>query len=176
MEPNSVSSQKANRLFRHVLLSTCKTISKIAADTISLLFIGLGWLLLVLGLFLMIAGTGSIVSSSSVSLAFNNVRFIMAQFPGIPFGPADLATSSESIGGIVVWMLGLDILLVGLGLWIRHRYARWIGVTIVGLAAFFDFVQFLLYGLLGAPGSVIELVVNSLILYSLLHGEIWVDA
>jgi len=100
----------------------------------------------------------------------------MAQFPGIPFGPADLATSSESIGGIVVWMLGLDILLVGLGLWIRHRYARWIGVTIVGLAAFFDFVQFLLYGLLGAPGSVIELVVNSLILYSLLHGEIWVDA
>jgi hypothetical protein len=73
-------------------------------------------------------------------------------------------------------MLGLDILLVGLGLWVRHRGARWVGVTIFGLAAFFDFVQFLLFGLLGAPGSSIELIVNSLILWGLFKHEIWVDA
>jgi hypothetical protein len=170
-----MSLQKANGLFRQVALSARETIRKIAADTISLVFIGLGWLLLVLGLFLMVADTG-IVSSNSVSLAFNHVLFIVAQSPGIPLGSADLATSSASIGGFVVWMLGLDTMLVGFGLWVRHRYARWIGVTIFGLAVFFDFVQFLLHGLLGAPGSAIELIVNSLILYGLLDREIWINA
>jgi hypothetical protein len=73
-------------------------------------------------------------------------------------------------------MLGLDVLLVGLGLWVRHRGARLVGVIIFGLAAFFDFVQFLLFGLLGAPGSAIELIVNSLILWGLFKREIWVNA
>jgi len=86
-----------------------------------------------------------------------------------------LATSPATIAGIVVWMLGFDILLVGLGLWVRHRGARWVGVIIFGLAAFFDFVQFLLLGLLGAPTSSIELIVNSLILWGLFKREIWVD-
>jgi hypothetical protein len=73
-------------------------------------------------------------------------------------------------------MLGLDILLVGLGLWVGHRGARWVAAIIFGLAAFFDFVQFLLFGLLGAPASSVELIVNSLILWGLFKREIWVEA
>ena len=173
MEPNSTSPQK-NILFRHVFLSTGQSRGKIAADTISFLSIGLGWLLLVLGLLLMVADSGSLVSSSGVSLVFNSVLFIMARCPGIPLSISDLTRSSATIAGIVVWMLGLDILLVGLGLWVRRRGARWVGVIIFGLAAFFDFVQFLLFGLLGAPSSSIELILNSLILWGLFKREIWV--
>jgi hypothetical protein len=161
------------RLRRHIILCAGQFIGQIAADTISLLSVGLGWILLVLGLLLMFANAG-LLSSNSAYLV-SGVTSIVGQLPGIPVYAVDLATTQTTLFGIVIWTLGLDVLLVGLGLWVRHRLARWVAAAIFGLAAFFDFAQFLLLGLLGAPVFTLEFIVNTLILYALFKREIWVD-
>ena len=180
MKPNGASPHKAKRSLarglRHLFLSTGQSLEKIAADAISFVSFSLGWLLLVLGLLLMLIDAGMFVGSTSVPLVSSRVELILAQFPGIPLYLAELTPSPATIAGLVVWLLGLDILLVGLGLWARHRLARWVAILVFGLAAFFDFVQFLLSGLLGAPGPTIELIVNSLILYGLFKREIWFNS
>jgi len=175
-QPKRQRAREAYRSFRHKLFSTGEAIWKIAARTISLVSIGLGGLLLIMGLLMLIVDTGLFMNPARVSLVSKNFLSTLAQFPGIPFDLTELTTSPATIAGIVVWILGLDVMLVGLGLWVKNRFARYTGITVFGLAAFFDFVKFLLSGILGAPSSVIELIVNSTILYCFLKSEIWAGA
>jgi hypothetical protein len=88
--------------------------------------------------------------------------------PGIPFYIGDLAKNSITVIGLVSWILGIDIFLIGLGIWVRHQLARFAALIIFGSAAFFQFVQFLLLGILGSPISVMELCVDGVIIYCLL--------
>jgi hypothetical protein len=175
-QPKRRRPREAYRAFRHKLFMSGQAIWKIAAKTVSLFSIGLGGLLLVLGLLMLMFDTGIFLSSTRVSLVSNNFLSTIAQFPGIPVDLTELTTSPATIAGFVVWILGFDIMLVGLGLWVKSRFARYVGIAVFGMAAFFDFVKFLLAGVLGAPGSVIELIANSVLLYCLFKTEIWIDA
>jgi hypothetical protein len=92
----------------------------------------------------------------------------MSQIPGIPFELGDLINSGGlTLVGIALWVVGFDVLLVGLGLWARSKLAKWVALMVFSVAAFFDLVQFLLLGLLGSPSSVIGIFVNGLIVYLL---------
>jgi hypothetical protein len=60
-----------------------------------------------------------------------------------------------------------DVLLVGLGLWAKSKFAKWVAMVIFSLAAYFDFVQFLFLGLLGSSSSLIGMFVNGSIVFLL---------
>jgi lysylphosphatidylglycerol synthetase-like protein (DUF2156 family) len=88
--------------------------------------------------------------------------------PGVPFYMGDVAQGGANVIGLVSWIVGLDLLLIGLGLWVRHRLAWLAAVVVFTLAAYFNFVQFLLHGVLGAPTSVFEMFIDTFLLYVLL--------
>jgi hypothetical protein len=125
-----------------------------------------GVVLIVGGLYLMITDPRNSAQVAQTSLAKSAV-FIFDWIPGIPFYVGDLADVSLTAIGLVLWILGIDFLLIGLGLWVRHRLARLAALMIFGLAAFFQFVQFLLLGILGSPTSIIELSIDGTFAYLL---------
>lgn len=108
-----------------------------------------------------------------LKLASQYIPFIVGQFPGVPLPMGELINQGATVIGASIAILGLDMLLVGLGLWVRHKLARWIAIAIFGLAAYFDFTQFLVLGLLGAFGPTMEALANSLIAYMLLKHGTW---
>jgi hypothetical protein len=87
--------------------------------------------------------------------------------PGIPFAIVDMAQYSIGVIGLVSWIVGLNLLLIGLGLWIKHKFARMIALLVFGLASAFQFIQFLLLGIMGSPISVVQIVINGLIAFFL---------
>ena len=92
---------------------------------------------------------------------------IVNWIPGIPFYIGALTSGGIAIIGLVSWILGLDFLLIGLGFWVRNELARFAGLMTFGLAFFFQFVQFLLNGIIGSPVSVLELCVDGIFVYFL---------
>lgn len=136
-------------------------------DVVAKLTLTFGVVLIVSGLYLMIVNPSA---SSQVAQSNQGVQSAVAAvewIPGIPFYVGDLSNVGAIMVGSVSWILGVDLLLVGLGLWVRHRLARLAAIIIFGLAAFFQFVQFLFLGVLGSPISVIELFVDGAIVYCL---------
>ena len=131
------------------------------------IIIGTGVVLIVSGLYLMIRDASASTQVAQTNLAKSAVS-AADWIPGIPFYVGDLAKVSITVMGLVSWILGMDLLLVGLGVWVRHQLARFTALVIFGLAAFFQFVQFLLQGILGSPISVMELCVDGAIVYFLL--------
>lgn len=137
----------------------------IITDLISKLVITFGVVLIVGGLYLMITASGSAPQTSS---AINSVLSVADWIPGIPFYINALANNSLTTIGLVSWFVGLDLLLVGLGLWIRDKFARFTALTIFALSALFQFIQFLYAGILGAPTSFIVLCIDAILVYFLL--------
>ena len=136
-------------------------------DLVAKFTITFGVVLIVSGLYLMIVNPSA---SSHVAQSSQNVQSAVAAvdwIPGIPFYVGELSNVGAVSVGSVSWILGVDLLLVGLGLWVRHRLARLAAITIFGLAAFFQFIQFLLLGVVGSPISVVELFVDGAIVYCL---------
>ena len=123
--------------------------------------------LIVSGLYLMIKDASASTQIAQANLA-KSVVSVADLIPGIPFYVGDLAKANITVIGLVCWILGLDLLLVGLGVWVRHQLARFAALVIFGLAAFFQFVQFMLLGILGSPISIIELCVDGVIVHCLL--------
>jgi len=136
-------------------------------DVLARIIITLGVVLIVSGLYLMIKDASASTQVAQTNLAKSAVS-AMDWVPGIPFYIGDLANASVTVIGLVSWILGVDLLLVGLGVWVRHRLARLAALVIFGLAAFFQFVQFLLRGILGSPISIVELCADGVIVYFLL--------
>jgi hypothetical protein len=69
--------------------------------------------------------------------------------------------------GFVSWIVGLDFLLIGLGLWVRHKLARLVGLVVFILALFFECLQILFLGLFGASLSIVKIAITVAILYLL---------
>jgi hypothetical protein len=88
--------------------------------------------------------------------------------PGIPFYMGNLANFSASAAGLASWLIGIDLLLVGMGLWARHKVARLVALLIFSLAALFQFVEFVSVGILGSPAAFIELCLDAVFLYFLM--------
>jgi hypothetical protein len=145
------------------------------ANAVRILPVVLGLVWLALGSILTVAGSSLSGDSLGFKPAYQFIPFIVSQFPAVPFPIGELLNQDTTVIGIFIAIMGIDILLVGLGLWARHKLARWIAIAIFGLAAYFDFTQFLLLGFLGAPCSTIEAIVNSLIAYVLFKRDIWFD-
>jgi lysylphosphatidylglycerol synthetase-like protein (DUF2156 family) len=134
---------------------------------LAVIIIIVGVILIVSGLYLMVRDASTLTPAAQTNLAKSAVSDV-DWIPGIPFYVGDLAKSNITVIALVSWILGIDLLLVGLGVRVRHRLARLAALVIFGLAGFFQFVQFLLLGILGSPVSVIQLCVDGVIVYCLL--------
>jgi lysylphosphatidylglycerol synthetase-like protein (DUF2156 family) len=145
-----------NKLRRY--LSDCALIT----DLTSKLVITFGVVLMIGGLYLMIT------DPSALNQAAQSMVSTVGWVPGIPFYIGNLANSSASTAGLIAWLVGLDLLLVGLGLWVRHKLARFTATIVFGLAAFFQFIQFLDTGIIGSPSSAVGLCVDAILVYFLL--------
>jgi hypothetical protein len=137
------------------------------ADALFITSITVGVVLLVGGLFITILSASLPTKVSGVDSMTRSIVFVMGLIPGIPLSFGDLVNNGLAIVGIVSWIIGFDVLLVGLGLWAKNKFAKWVALVIFALAAYFDFVQFLFLGLLGSPSSVIGTLINGLIVYLL---------
>jgi hypothetical protein len=137
-------------------------------DLLARLIVVFGVALIAGGFYSVIAYASASTQVAQTSSAAKSVVSILDWIPGIPFYVCDLADFSAATIGLVSWILGIGLLLVGLGLWGRRRLARLAALAIFGAAAFFQFVQFLLLGFLGSPISIVELCADGVIVYSLL--------
>jgi lysylphosphatidylglycerol synthetase-like protein (DUF2156 family) len=130
-------------------------------DLISKLVITFGVVLIVGGLYLMITDTGT--STQAAKTMLSAVNWV----PGIPFYIADLENVSASIIGLALWIVGLDLLFVGLGLWVRNELARFAALAIFALSAYFQLIQFLHWGIIGAPIAAAQLCADGVLGYFL---------
>lgn len=153
------------KTIKSTFLSVKKYLSNQAliTDLVTKLVITFGVTLIVSGLYLMIVNPGTSAQTNSAQSAISASDWI----PGIPFYIGAISNVSAITVGSVSWILGIDSVLVGLGLWIRHRFARFAGILIFTLAAFFQFIQVLYFGLLGSPVSVIEFLIDASFVYFL---------
>jgi len=132
------------------------------------LIVAFGVALIVGGLYFMIAYASASTQVAQTNSAATSAVSILDWIPGIPFYIGNLADSSVTTIGLVSCVLGIGLLLVGLGLWMRRRLARLAALAIFASAAFFQFIQFLLLGILGSPVSIIEFCVDGSIAYTLM--------
>jgi hypothetical protein len=134
-------------------------------DIISKLTITLGIIFIVGGFYLMAA------NPSSQQVGYGNSAqssFSIDWVPGVPLFAGDLTNLNAVLAGSVIWILGVNLLLVGLGLWVRHQLARLAAILIFSLAALFQFIQLLFLGVVGSPVSAVLLLVNAAFSYFLL--------
>ena len=148
-------------------LKNYSTNRALITDVLTVIIIATGAALVIGGLFLMIKDATASTQVAQINLAKSAVSAV-DWIPGIPFYIGDLAKTSAVIIGLVSWILGIDFFLVGLGVWVRNQLARFAAFLIFGSAAFYQFVQFLLLGILGSPMSIIELSVDGAIVFCLL--------
>jgi hypothetical protein len=145
-------------------------------DLISKFTLTFGVILIVGGLYLMIGNPEAPVYVAQTTRVGNQIILTVVDWiPGIPFSVADLGGLDAVVAGSAYWIVGVDLLLVGLGLWVRHKFARLAGVIIFGVAAFFQFAQLMLSGVLGAPMSIFGFLINSAIavlLFSRFDGRV----
>jgi len=124
----------------------------------------IGIILLIGGLFLVaIALNLPATPSSEIESITQSVALIIDQIPGVPVNINDL--TSLTLIGVVSWITGLNILLIGLGLWVKSKLAKWIAFGVFAFAAITDLFQFLLSGIIGAPGAVPGILINAVFLY-----------
>ncbi len=130
-----------------------------------------GIVLVVGGLSAIILASTMTASTSDAELMHQSVMSVLGPLPGVPINIQDLGDASLSSTGLVSWIIGLNLLVVGLGLWQRSKFAKWVAIIIFGLAAFFNFAQFMFFGVLGAPAAIVGLFINVLILYLLIKAD-----
>ncbi len=135
-------------------------------DLVAKFTITFGVILIVGGLYLMVANPDLSVAAQA-SQGSQSVVFSVGSVPGVPFLMSDLSGLGGVMVGSVSWIIGVNLLLVGLGLWVRHKIARLAAMLIFGLAAFFQLIQLLLVGIFGAPLSILLLFVDAAFAYFL---------
>ncbi|MCW4024998.1 MAG: hypothetical protein NWF01_08190 [Candidatus Bathyarchaeota archaeon] len=140
--------------------------NKTVTDFVSKLTITFGIILIIGGIYLMIECPSS---SSQLAQTTQDLQpaFSIDLVPGVPLSMAELAGLDAITFGSVSWIIGVDLLLVGLGLWVRHKVARLAAMLIFTLAAFFQFSEFLFLGFLNAPFSFIMFIVNAVFVFFL---------
>jgi lysylphosphatidylglycerol synthetase-like protein (DUF2156 family) len=139
----------------------------IIEDALFLVTATIGAVLLVGGLSITIIASSLPAKVSDVASIEQPVLGVLGLIPGVPLSIGDVANCGLTATGMVAWIIGLDILIVGLGLRAKNKLAKWMAFGIFGLAAYFSFQQLLLSGLFGATNAAVSLVANALILYLL---------
>ena len=140
---------------------------ELITNILSYLIITLGVVLIVGGLYLIILDPSASGQSVQTNVAGRSVIDTTAWIPGVPFFVSDIASCSITAIGLVSWLMGINLLLTGLGLWIRHRLARLVALGIFSISSVIQFAQFLLLGMIGSPYSIVLFIFNSTIAYFL---------
>jgi hypothetical protein len=140
---------------------------ELITNILSNVIITLGVVLIVGGLYLMILDPGTSNQSVQTTVAARAVTDTTAWIPGLPFFVSDISGCSITAIGLVSWVMGINLLLTGLGIWIRHRLARLVALAIFSLSAAIQFAQFMLNGTIGSPYSIVLLLFNGVIAYFL---------
>ncbi len=140
--------------------------SALITDMITMLIITFGVVLIFNGLILMTTNQPNNDSSETLTSEF--AVSVTNSIPGIPFCIGEMTNYSLATVGLVSWAVGLNLLFIGLGLWIRHKFARITAFIVFSLATVFQFVQFLLLGIAGSPISIAEIMFNGIFSYLLL--------
>lgn len=138
----------------------------VITDLIVKALLTFGVVLIVDGLYLMLTAQGGPlqIETGTIQSLISTISWV----PGIPFNIDELTNYSASTVGLVTWIIGIDLFLIGLGFWVRNRLARWVGLTVFFLATAFQFVKLLSVGVLGAPLSVAELAIDGTLFYLIL--------
>jgi hypothetical protein len=135
--------------------------------TLFLTIITVGIVFIVAGIFIIFLAAIVAPRAGDVEWLQHISVSVLGQIPGFPIAMDDLHNTSLTVAGTVSWIVGLDIFVVGIGLWGNKKLAKWMAIIIFALSAYFNFAQFLLLGLLGAPMTTAGLFANTLILYLL---------
>ena len=138
-------------------------------NILSKIIITLGVVLIVGGLYLMVLDPSTSNPTLQTTVAAKSVINTTVWIPGLPFFINDLKNCSIAAIGLVTWLMGINLLLTGLGLWVRHGLARLAALSIFFLSATIQLIQFLLLGILGSPNSVVLLILDIVIVYLLLR-------
>jgi hypothetical protein len=136
-------------------------------DLVALLVLTFSIVLIVGGLVLTTMGGNPPAEGTLAGMSSENAISFVSFIPGIPFNVGDLAKSSVATVGVASWILGIDLMLIGMGLWARHRLARLAALIVFSLALCFQVIQLLILGVLGAPSSITGLIVDAAIIYIL---------
>lgn len=133
-------------------------------DLLGILIITFAIVLIINGIILMHTAPGQ---DSSLGVTSQFATSVTNSIPGIPFAITQLAQHSLCVIGLASWITGLNSLLLGLGIWIKHRIARIVGLIVFIFASFFQAGQFLLLGIVGSPISFIQMAINIVFVYML---------
>jgi hypothetical protein len=142
-------------------------------DIIAKFIITFGVVLLISGLALMLADSSLIAQTLLSDTAVDTAVGVISWVPGVPFNANELIIFNVTTAGLVAWISGIDLLLIGLGIWVKHRLAQLVAVVMFGLSAVFQFQQFLTLGINGAPASITGIVINGVITYYLFMTFNW---
>jgi len=129
-------------------------------DLLSLFIIALGMVLIIGGLTLTILDTSFGGLSSQSGFTAGTAASTINLVPGIPFFTGDLASTSLTMVGLVSWVLGIDFLLIGLGIWVRHK-----------LADAFDFSRFVFVPVC----SIYATWIYGLAKFHIGYGNVWIS-
>ena|GEM_PF-3406364 len=142
-------------------------------DIIAKLTITFGVMLLISGLALMLSDSTLVSKVPLTDSTVESAAGVMSWIPGIPFNINETVSFNVTTAGLATWIVGIDLLLIGLGIWAKHRLAHLAAVVTFGLATIFQFQQFFTLGIIGAPASIIGLTINGTITYVLFATLNW---
>jgi hypothetical protein len=139
----------------------------LVSDFMAKLVITFGIVLLVSGLALMLSDSSLVSEVALADSAIDSAVGVISWVPGVPFNARELVGFNVTTAGLVSWVVGIDLLLIGLGVWIRYRIAHLAAVVMFSLAAAFQCQQFITLGITGAPSSITGISINVIIAYYL---------
>ena len=126
-------------------------------------------LLAVLGGIMLIGGSYTILADRVLPLSADATRTstsfamqAMDETLGFPLPTNYMVSESLSAIGFSTLLIGVDLLVLSVGIRAKNKLATWVALFILVLAVFFDFVAFLYQGILGAPMSVPGMLINAL--------------
>ncbi len=137
------------------------------ADALFISSVTIGIILLLGGVFIIILSSSMPAKASGVDSMVQTIALTINLVPGVPLSFTDLTGGGFIMIGIVSWITGLNILLVGLGLFVKSTLAKWVALGTFALATIIDFIQFLIYGVLGSPDAVLGILINGILVYLL---------
>jgi hypothetical protein len=162
-----VPATQENTKAENTLTSIKKNLANksLITDLITVLVITFGVVLIYTGIILITANPPQGNSQGGLTSQF--AISVVNSIPGVPFAMADLSQYSLAAIGLVSWIIGLNLMVIGLGLWVKHRFARTVALIVFGLATVFQFFQFLLLGVMGSPIAIIQIGINCTITFML---------
>jgi hypothetical protein len=201
VETDSVTVYSSKLYPRSEVSGKGNWISQELKEKASLLYINLLYALI--DIVPIVVGTGTLVTGislvaidfvrpkyvSGIEQALKYASGILAPLPGFPLWSYNFYDYGLLVAGIMTLFIGIDLCILAVGLWRRHRVARILGIILFALGAFQNLKLFLISGVkirevgstyrfikgiyYGSPLSVIGLRLNILRLSVLVRQDIY---